>query len=79
MATNGHYNHDIADAETGAINKEKPTTFALEDNEDIHALAERGHVATDQYVSRSSAHDVIRSVLLTGESLFGTGKTAYNL
>lgn len=65
MATNGHYNHDVAEAEAGTLNKEKPTTFALEDNEDIHALAERGHVATDQYVSGSSIYDDIRGVQLT--------------
>lgn len=47
MAANAHYDGDIA--ESGGMQKEKPTTFALEDNEDIHALAERGHVATDQY------------------------------
>lgn len=46
-----HYDNDIGEVESGGLNKEKPTTFALDDSEDIHALAERGHVATDQYVS----------------------------
>lgn len=48
------YGSDLAEAESGGINKEKPTTFALDETEDIHALAERGHVATDQYVSPKS-------------------------
>lgn len=65
MTTNGHYNHDVAEAEAGTLNKEKPTSFALENNEDIHALAERGHVATDQYVSGSSIYNDIRVVQLT--------------
>lgn len=51
MAANHQYNGDVGEAESGGMHKEKPATFALEDSEDIHALAERGHVATDQYVS----------------------------
>lgn len=33
---------------------EKPTAIPLEDSEDLQALAARGHVATDQYVSLAS-------------------------
>lgn len=47
-------NDNMAEVESGGLNKEKPATFALDDSEDIHALAERGHVATDQYVSSFS-------------------------
>lgn len=53
MAANHQYNGDVGEAESGGMHKEKPATFALEDSEDIHALAERGHVATDQYVSKA--------------------------
>lgn len=38
--------------------EEKPMAIPLEDNEDLQALAAKGHVATDQYVR------LRRSVLL---------------
>lgn len=41
----------VASLESGDPSLEKPTAVPIEDNEDIQALAARGHFATDQYVS----------------------------
>lgn len=40
-----------ASIEGGDPSLEKPTALPLEDSEDLQALAARGHVATDQFVS----------------------------
>ena len=41
----------MASLEGGDPSLEKPTALAIDDDADLHALAARGHVATDQYVS----------------------------